>query len=204
MDEIKNIVALFIKKNVEQISEDTLIDKTVINGSILIHRMYSTLANKGFIVKNYSNIKYFGQLLDSLNVDKYGLKPKSSECLKKIDSPSQDKKEINRFIKGIGIDVERTSNLPVVDDFRTDAFYLMNFTQSEISYCILKQNPIESFAGLFSIKEAIFKAGVKYNEVLSFNQIEISHSLTGAPFIDGYQISLSHTDDIVVAVAIAI
>src|ERR1035437_4333879 len=171
MDEIKNIVALFIKKNVEQISEDTLIDKTVINGSILIHRMYSTLANKGFIVKNYSNIKYFGQLLDSLNVDKYGLKPKSSECLKKIDSPSQDKKEINRFIKGIGIDVERTSNLPVVDDFRTDAFYLMNFTQSEISYCILKQNPIESFAGLFSIKEAIFKAGVKYNEVLSFNQI---------------------------------
>lgn len=200
MIEIKNIIASFINKQVEEISEDTVIDKTVIKGSVMIHRMYAVLANKGYSIKNYTSIKTFGELLDVLNFKDN--RPETVLAENKVIIKSNFNNNVS--IKGIGIDIEKVSNLPISDDFRNDAFYLQNFTQTEISYCILKQDPIESFAGLFCVKEAIFKTGDKSLNGINFNQIEISHSETGAPSLSGYYISLSHTDGIIVAVAIAL
>ncbi len=101
----------------------------------------------------------------------------------------------------IGIDIESISNFPVVNDYREDPFYKTNFTQNEISYCILKPSPIQSFAGLFCIKEAICKTDENFRRIPA-NQIEIMHTAEGKPEFRGYALSVSHTKDIATAVAV--
>lgn len=196
MTEIKNIIASFINKNPDEITNNTVIDKTVVKGSILIHRMYAALANKGYKVSNYNKIRNYGELLNTLN---------TNYSKQEIANHIPDEKQSNSHsIKGIGIDIEKYSNLPNVDDFRIDEFYIQNFTPSEISYCILKENPLASFTGLFCIKEAIYKANNQTFNNKNFHHIEINHEANGAPVFPGFIISVSHADDTAVAVAIAV
>jgi phosphopantetheine--protein transferase-like protein len=199
MIEIKKIVATFIGKNIDEIESRTIVDRSVVKGSILIHRMYATLASKGFIVNNYSTIKYFYEILDRLN------EPNESKTsiLKETPIIPNDANS-SLLIKGIGIDIEEISLMPISEDFRSDQFYIQNFTASEISYCILKENPYASFAGLFSLKEAMFKSNNDHFKGFMFNQIEINHTLSGEPIYNGFLLSLSHTQGIVVAVSISI
>ena len=105
---------------------------------------------------------------------------------------------------GIGIDIESIDNFPIVADFRSDPFYLDNFTPNEISFCILKQNPLETFAGIFCAKEAVFKAKNKSIRGSNLNQIEIVHNSQGMPMLDGFVISISHSKGLAVAIAIAL
>jgi phosphopantetheine--protein transferase-like protein len=104
--------------------------------------------------------------------------------------------------KAAGIDIEDISNFPVVIDFREDDFYVSNFSMQEISYCILKGKPLGSFAGLFSTKEALCKTSERIRQ-MPFNKIEITHDDNGKPVYPGYSISISHTDQFAVAIAIA-
>ncbi len=101
----------------------------------------------------------------------------------------------------IGIDIEMISIFPNVKDFKTEAFYIDNFTPNEIAYCISQNNPIQSFAGLFCAKEAIFKAGFN-KENISYSDIEIEHDEKGKPIFEGFNISIAHTSETAVAVAI--
>jgi phosphopantetheine--protein transferase-like protein len=197
MLEIKKIISTFINKNVDEINNDTIIDKTVINGSILIHRMFATLASNNYKIDDYTNIKTYGDLLDKLN--KNDIPPLKTIPIS-TNLPSSNE---NNFIKGIGIDIENISNLPLSQDFREDQFYLDNFTPAEISYCIMKSNPYQSFTGLFCIKEAIYKSN-SYVKTKKFNEIEITHTELGAPIYPGFMLTLSHTNEIAVAVAIAL
>jgi holo-[acyl-carrier protein] synthase len=200
MIEIKKIVATFIAKEPSEIFSETVIDKTAVKGSILIHRMYGAIANKGYKIKDYQKIKTFGDLVNAIDAGSVAQNvPVINTELNNIKGDANR----NTGIRGIGIDIEEIENLPVVDDFRNDEFYLKNFTSSEITYCILKQNPLQSFAGLFCIKEAIFKADATLQQV-EFNKIEISHNENGSPYVKGYLISLSHTDTVAVGVAIAL
>jgi phosphopantetheine--protein transferase-like protein len=89
--------------------------------------------------------------------------------------------------------------MPVCHDFRKDHFYTMNFTPSEIAYCILRADPYASFAGLFSAKEAVIKAGLRARP---FNKIEIAHLADGKPVFPGFQLSISHAGQVAVAVAV--
>ena len=119
MEEIKKIISTFIGKSINEINENTIVDKTVVKGSILIHRMYSTLAAKGYKIINYSSIKNFGDILKELNVS--GPNTKVYEKLAPVlDSLKLD----SSLIKGIGIDIENISSMPIVEDFRVDEFYI--------------------------------------------------------------------------------
>ena len=63
--------------------------------------------------------------------------------------------------------------------------------------------PYASFAGLFAAKEAIVKAN-NANRNKPFNTITISHDAQGKPRFPGFHISLSHTENTAVAVALQI
>ena len=65
---IKKIVAVFLKVNPESIEDDTVIDNSAIQGSILIHRMISRINNLYDIqIDDHSNLKTF---LDLINLVK--------------------------------------------------------------------------------------------------------------------------------------
>lgn len=62
-DKIKEIVSVFIKVPKEQIGPSTIVDRSVMQSSILLHRMYAKLAEAGVTVVNYTEIKHFSDLL---------------------------------------------------------------------------------------------------------------------------------------------
>jgi phosphopantetheine--protein transferase-like protein len=201
MEKAKNIVATFLKVDPSEISESTLIDNSAIPGSVLIHRMYSTLSAEGFHVVDQKGIRTYGDLLNFLNGNSTNHpspqneeieKPKSKKITKTISNTSSELE--------VGIDIEDIFNMPVADDFRENRFYTDNFSKKEISHCILQADPRASFAGKFAAKEAIIKADNSYKST-PFNQIEILND-DGKPFFNEFSISISHTTNQAVAVAI--
>jgi len=197
-EKIKAIISRFTKIPAEQISAATVIDRTAVTGSILLHRMYAALATEGIVVENYWDIKNYGALLQRVNGT-------SAEQTVQTIIPSSEMdygyvESTNSVFKGIGIDIEKTDSMPIVNDYREEAFYKMNFTAEEIAYCILQPSATASFAGLFAAKEAIVKANNSY-KTKPFNQIRIDHLPNGKPVHKEFQLSISHTNEVAVAMA---
>ncbi len=192
---IKKVISLYTKISVDEINAQTVIDRTAVSSSILLHRMYGHLANEGITIDNYWDIKTYGVLMQRINEKQAG---SSFTPLPELISTIA---EIDTFNSGIGIDIQEINVLPVSNDFREDEFYKMNFTSAEIAYCILQKNPRVSFAGLFAAKEAIVKAD---NTFLNkpFNAIQLEHLPNGKPYNSQFKISISHTEEIAIAVAI--
>ena len=98
---------------------------------------------------------------------------------------------------GIGIDIQFINDLPIVKDPWEDQFYKDNFTKSEIAHCLKKKNVFQSFAGIFAVKEAIYK--IDNSEI---KDIVVKFSKDGKPFNDKYFISISHDHDYAVGIAV--
>ncbi|MBS1659727.1 MAG: 4'-phosphopantetheinyl transferase superfamily protein [Bacteroidetes bacterium] len=186
-EKIKEIVASFIKVPAGEIGPATRIDRSVIQSSIILHRMYARLAEEGVVIENYAAVKVFGDLNGT---------PVVASALPEIVYPSE------ATPASVGIDIEEIGALPRTADFRKEEFYKMNFTPEEIAYCILQPDPYSSFAGLFAAKEALVKAG-GFDRSRSFNKVEIEHSPEGKPQYPGFGISISHSGGMAVAVAAA-
>jgi phosphopantetheine--protein transferase-like protein len=99
--------------------------------------------------------------------------------------------------KAVGIDIQLIDELPDCLDYWEEEFYTSNFYKSEFAYCLKKANPKQSFAGLYAAKEAIYKTG----SPLTPDQIEIDFH-QDKPIFFGYEISISHSGNYAVAVAI--
>ena len=106
----------------------------------------------------------------------------------------------------VGIDIEEVSRIKKACKKWGNRFLSRIFTKSEIDYCFLKSNPYPSLCGRFSAKEAIIKV---YGSNLSFNEIEILNDKDGKPYVlikgramDNLKISISHTKNYAVAVAV--
>jgi len=65
--ELKKIISIFIKVNTDDITDDSIIDTTVIQGSVLFHRMISRV-NKLYSIEldDYSSIKTFSNLIKAI------------------------------------------------------------------------------------------------------------------------------------------
>ena len=124
-DQVKNIVSLYTKIPVNQLFAETMIARSSVGGSIVLHRMYGALANAGFMVENYQDIQYFGALLDQLNGKGRWFNGENSDLQDERMAFSGD--EDLHSLK-IGIDVEEIGQMPSVNDFREDEFYKMNFS----------------------------------------------------------------------------
>src|ERR1044072_2818822 len=200
-DKIKNLIATFLRVPSDQISYNTVIDRTAVSSSIALHRMYAKLAEEGFAVPDYWNIKTFSTLLERINGNGHA----NNNVVEVQQVRVNNVMPVPEHAEGaaVGIDIEDVNVMPKTNDFREDEFYKMNFSQAEIAYCILQPSPYASFAGLFATKEAIVKAN-NTNRNKPFNTIVISHDAQGKPVFPGFQISLSHTENMAVAVALQI
>jgi phosphopantetheine--protein transferase-like protein len=197
-DKIKEIVATFLRVPAAQIGPQTRVDRTALQSSILLHRMYARLEEQGFRFDNYAGIIIFGDLLRQQQIaDRL-----ASDAGAVISAPVTPVQGLSADGGLIGIDIQDLQALPRTDDFRKDSFYRMNFTPAEISYCILQPDPYASFGGLFAAKEAIIKAdGARRS--MPFNSLEIGHTDEGAPFTPDFRLSISHAGGFAAAVAIS-
>ncbi len=198
----KEIISQFLQVDANSITAGTLINRQALKSSIFLHRMYGKLADAGFVVADYSNINSFGELENILS---------GNSTIKQFDNSTieQQNNSLTNNTKhqtpnsSIGIDMENIDSLPKTNDFRNEGFYTDNFSEKEIAYCILQPNAYASFAGLFAAKEAIVKANNQYKNS-KFNQLIITHNAQGKPEFAGINISISHTNDSAVAVAVLI
>jgi len=64
---LKKIVSIFIKKPQQNINQNTIIDNSVIQGSVLFHRMISRI-NEYYEIEldNYDDIKNYDDLLNKV------------------------------------------------------------------------------------------------------------------------------------------
>lgn len=97
----------------------------------------------------------------------------------------------------VGIDIQEINELPDSGDFWEDDFYKSKFTSEEIAYCVTKDNPKQSFSGLYSCKEALIKS----NNNLNWENINILHNENGKPIFENYNISISHSGLYSIAIA---
>jgi len=111
MDKIKKIISVFLKTQPNLINENTIIDRTVIQGSILIHRMYAEIEKSGYKIHDYSKIHTFGDILKKLNGETDQTPEKQ-----KPEIPNLISLNIEGDITKIGIDIEEISNFNMVDD----------------------------------------------------------------------------------------
>jgi len=97
----------------------------------------------------------------------------------------------------VGIDIQEINELPDSRDFWEDDFYKSKFTSEEIAYCVTKDNPKQSFSGLYSCKEALIKS----DNNLNWGSINILHNENGKPIFENYSISISHSGLYSIAIA---
>src|SRR5208283_2692594 len=78
--QIQKIVATFLKTDDRLIKPDTIIDRSVIKGSIMIHRMYAAITRELKCgIKDYGQIKTFAQLLEACRLGTNGFKEETIE-----------------------------------------------------------------------------------------------------------------------------
>ena len=195
--EAKNIISRFIRVPVEEISPYTVIDKNALPGSVLVHRMRSELKKAGFDV-NWDEISTYGDLIGGGAIEASETVVDESNGKHFSATPAQ----AGAALVSIGIDVEGIESMPTADDFFADQFYVDNFSDSERTYCSRKSDPRSCFAGLFSAKEALYKAS---NGAVgrAFNKIEVWHD-NGKPVTDVGEISISHQQQLGIVVAVAL
>ena len=125
----------------------------------------------------------------------------SSTSENKLEEVNQDFGIIDRRIR-VGIDIQLISEfLPDITEINKSSNELSTiFTKKELSYCETKQDPRETATGIFALKEAILKASSK--DYKSLKDIEIILQEQSPPKHEEYILSLSHSGDMVSALAI--
>ncbi len=202
-EKIKEIVAVFTRIPADQISAVTLVDRSAVTSSIMLHRMYAKMSEAGIVVENYWDIKNFGNLLQRIEGVTFSANGIENLTPTAANGQYYATESAQQVPVSIGIDVEEINAMPRVNDFREEVFYQMNFAAPEIAYCILQPDPYASFAVLFAAKEAIVKADNNFRNK-PFNKIIVDHLPEGKPVHDQFHLSVSHTGSVAVAVAVRI
>ena len=145
---------------------------------------------QAWIRKQHLDIDIFGDHSDTVSKTTLG-----SEI-----SRASKNSVANKLIS-IGVDIQH------VGEFSTDETdprqFLRNFglyTEAEISYCLASKLWNETAAGIFSAKEAVYKASPSL-QFSGVDEIEITHE-NGIPKAKGFALSISHDSDYAIAVAI--
>ena len=100
----------------------------------------------------------------------------------------------------IGIDIQCINELcgEELSDPKGDPLLRDIFTFREMSYAQAQQDVRQTLTGIFCAKEAIIKCGL----VDSLDALEISHAKDGRPYYPGCILSISHSKDYAMAVAL--
>ena len=160
-------------------------------------RVHSWLINNGILFnESVLNGKFtIDQLLSSASHDLSHVQPSSLRHA----SPSV---QLDVGNTQIGIDIQRVNELfprGLSFDPKIDEELIQIFTAKELSYAQSKVDPEVTLAGIFCAKEAIQKAS---NTKLVLNKIEVLPNEDGRPTCRGFAISISHSADYAIAIAI--
>jgi phosphopantetheinyl transferase (holo-ACP synthase) len=99
----------------------------------------------------------------------------------------------------VGIDIQSITEM-FPNNTEIDYSQILSiFSTYEIQFAKQSSNPKATLVGLFSLKESLLKAGVAG---LSYVEIEVTHTIEGAPVFFGYDVSISHSGDFVTSIAI--
>jgi phosphopantetheine--protein transferase-like protein len=187
-----------IKKIYQTLSGGKVIEN---DNYIISSKQFSSISSDRFI----SELKKLGIIWDGseiifsdlVNGNLKGNTTNHSEKSIKREVTSETTNNIKmNFPDNVGIDIQEINELPDVVDFWEDEFYKSKFTREEIAYCLTKDNPKQSFSGLYSCKEALVKAD---NNLDSAN-INIRFNENGKPFFENYSLSISHSGEYSIAV----
>ena len=112
----------------------------------------------------------------------------------------------------IGLDIESSDNLPAAGDPRSEPFYVENFTNAEIAWCLCQPDHRLAFCGLWCAKEAAIKcdqgfAGLRRSEIEivrdEANQPRLHSTRTPDPArASSYSLSISYSGRMAVAVCL--
>lgn len=114
----------------------------------------------------------------------------------------------------IGADIVSVPRIARLLGEHPDRFKSHSYSKDEVNYCEGKANPAIHFAGRFAAKEAVKKALLSTGQVtkIPLKYIRIKNRRDGAPIVElsteiepkfSCQISISHTDDMALAFAVA-
>lgn len=111
----------------------------------------------------------------------------------------------NLQVIDIGIDIEHVKRFQ--NCRKDDRFLKNNFTKKEIEYCFAHTLPEIHLTGFFCVKEAIRKT---VSGSIKLKDIEVVHNSVGKPGVrvrrysknEVFEISISHTVDIAVAIGL--
>jgi phosphopantetheine--protein transferase-like protein len=186
----KNIQEIYSKlSGGKQItSEEQTISKGDFN-SIMIDRFKAELSKMG-ITWNGENIAVKNLIPGIIPVSEKSNGVVQDATIKKNNFSSSD--------LSVGIDIQNIAELPDSNDFWEDAFYKTKFKPEEIGYSVKKENARQSFAGIYAAKEALIKCDNKLN----WDDIIILHDENNKPACTGFVISISHSAENAIAVAI--
>jgi holo-[acyl-carrier protein] synthase len=123
------------------------------------------------------------------------------------------------MVLGLGTDLIETRRVQESVDRFGARFLERIFTAGEIAYCSRKRNAAESFAARFAAKEAGAKAlGTGISRGVSWKEFEVRREASGRPSlhlsgraaelaeamgVKRFQLSLTHSRDLAMAVVVA-
>lgn len=119
------------------------------------------------------------------------------------------------MVEGLGVDVVEIARVGRVVDRWGDHFLRKVFTDREIAYARARKNSLHHFAARFAVKEAVAKAvATGWRAGFRWKDVEVENDAKGKPsvvlggalktLLEGanIQISISHSDTVVIGVAI--
>ena len=120
------------------------------------------------------------------------------------------------MVIGIGVDIIEIDRIKQSVDTYGDSFLNKIYTKTELDYCLAKFNKYQHLAARFAAKEAIYKAiATGWEKDATWKNMEIINEENGLPVVKflgnlkefmsedkDIKISLSHSDNYVVAFAI--
>jgi holo-[acyl-carrier protein] synthase len=95
------------------------------------------------------------------------------------------------MILGIGVDILDTRRFDGVISRQGERFINKIFTMQEREFCARRLRSNESFAKIFSIKEAVIKA-ISNTSGMFWHDIEVFHNKKGKPFVELKNAALSN------------
>jgi holo-[acyl-carrier protein] synthase len=119
------------------------------------------------------------------------------------------------MVKGIGVDIIEIARIRTSIETLGDRFLNKIFTPGERAYCEGKRFPLQHYAARFAVKEAVSKAmATGWTGEFRWKDVEVLNDTSGRPRValsgmlrerlaeTAIQVSISHSDQHVVAVAL--
>jgi phosphopantetheine--protein transferase-like protein len=206
---LRDVVGHLLQLKPEDVTPATPLNGNL-SGSIGRARLDAAVRSKiGIVIPEVYTVKTYGQLAGAI----CGSESDGSDAAN--DPPRSAEAEPARLAQtadhDVGIDIESVHSLQEETDFWDSPFYKSHFTQTEIGYCLMQPKPLETFAGLWSAKEALKKTSRRWVH-LDWQAIEVAHDPDGSPYfvVQGgdlrpeYSLSISHTTEFSVAVVVRV